>query len=241
MSDSPSGSKARVLGLFFAFTVLFIVVFSLGVFVGKQYGREELRVTKRFEEPVPTIAPTPPEEIKEDLKIEDVIADIEAESDEPDQKDETAAGSLPDASAEPEAKTAEVKPEQPVETAPPATPVPRETLAKITEEIERELKKASTPQESVPAKATLPPVDPQGLYTVQIGSFQDRGQANKLASSLKSRGYPVFIKSMITSDNTNWYRVRVGTFSDLETATAYGESLKILEPEVNLVFITVNN
>ena len=96
MSNNSSPSKARILALFFAFTVLFIMVFSLGVFVGKEYSKEELRVTKRFDDPAPTTAAPPGEEIKEDLKIEDVTVDIEAEPDESALKDEAEDDSLSD-------------------------------------------------------------------------------------------------------------------------------------------------
>ena len=125
-----------------------------------------------------------------------------------------------------------------------AVPVkPDERLAEITREIERELDKKTTgkKKETETAKSTLPQVDPDGVYTVQIGSFQDQKQANSLASALQSKGYPVFIKSMKSPDNKNWYRVRVGTFGNIEAAKAYGESLKNSEPSVKLVFITVNN
>ncbi len=86
----------------------------------------------------------------------------------------------------------------------------------------------------------LPPTDNSGRYTVQIGAFQDQNEANKYAKTIRLKGYPVFIKTMKGSAGKNWYRVRVGTFDDIDKAREYGEGLKTLEPEVTLVFITIN-
>ncbi len=243
MSDNSSPGKARILVLFFAFTVLFIVVFSLGVIVGKGLNKEGIRLTKKFDEPVrPTLKPAA-EDSDEDAEKDsnaEPVPEPEPETEMVEQERDT--GSLPEALPEPEREKIETKPEPvPVKTPAPVTEDRDERLAKITREIEREIKSAQAERKGPEKNVTLPPVSPDGLYTVQIGSFQDQNQANKLAHSLQSKGYPVFIKSMTTPDKKNWYRVRVGTFSNVETATAYGEGLKVLEPEVKLVFITANN
>jgi len=86
----------------------------------------------------------------------------------------------------------------------------------------------------------LPPIDQNGHYTVQIGAFINQDEAKKYAHKIKSKGYPVFLTTMNASDGKSWYRVRVGTFKDIDKAREYGEGLKTLEPEVKLVFITVN-
>jgi hypothetical protein len=72
--DSSSGS-GRVFSFLIAFTVLFVVVFGLGVFVGKRLSQHELKITKRFDEapPEPSLAPveeapeTEAEQISESL------------------------------------------------------------------------------------------------------------------------------------------------------------------------------
>lgn len=239
MSNNPSPSKARILALSFSFTILFVIVFSLGVFVGKEFGGEEPRVTRRFDEPGPAAVTPPAEEIKEAPEAYDEVTEVESEA----APDGAADVSSPETPPEMQVESAEVAPvPSPVEAGTPATPSPEERMARITAEIERELKRAAPPEKTPPPTSVkLPPVVPDGLYTVQIGSFQDESQAQKLVGSLKSRGYPVFIKSMTTSDGKTWHRVRVGTFRDVEAADTYGKSLKILEPEVELVFITVNN
>ncbi|OGE23214.1 MAG: hypothetical protein A3J42_03470 [Candidatus Dadabacteria bacterium RIFCSPHIGHO2_12_FULL_53_21] len=244
--DSSSGG-GRVFSFLFAFTVLFVVVFGLGVFVGKRLSQQELKITKRFDEapPVPSTAPVEePPEAEYEQAVESPFPGTE----------EAAIESPPPAvpPAEDEKKSVEKEADAvkeinqaktPESTESPAPVKPDERLAEITREIERELDKKTTgkKKETETAKSTLPQVDPDGVYTVQIGSFQDQKQANSLASALQSKGYPVFIKSMKSPDNKNWYRVRVGTFGNIEAAKAYGESLKNSEPSVKLVFITVNN
>ena len=96
-------------------------------------------------------------------------------------------------------------------------------------------------QSSTPAKSAMPKIDPSGRYTVQIGAFQDQSQANRLLNSMKSKGYPVFIKQMESPDNKRWYRVRVGTFSTRDDAISYGDKIKEKEARIKSVFITANN
>ena len=85
------------------------------------------------------------------------------------------------------------------------------------------------------------PQKPSGRYTVQIGAFQDQSQANRLLNSMKSKGYPVFIKQMESPDNKRWYRVRVGTVSTRDDAISYGDKIKEKEARIKSVFITANN
>ncbi|MFI5323793.1 MAG: SPOR domain-containing protein [Thermodesulfobacteriota bacterium] len=241
MSRNDSPSDGRILSLLFAFTVLFILVFGFGVFVGKKLGRQELKITKRFDQPETQPTSSPIEGSNEPG------SGVIAASPSPDIPEEAVENQPPAASPPPgetnntKAKTDVVKDVTPEKTVSPASAVLDKRLAEITEQIRKEKEAADSMRKRTAAGTTFPSVDPKGLYTVQIGSFQDQKQANSLAGSLRAKGYPVFIKSMTTPDNDNWYRVRVGTFSDVETAKAYGESFKNLEPSVKLVFITVNN
>jgi cell division septation protein DedD len=244
MSRDSSQGSGRILSFLFAFTVLFVLVFGLGVFVGKRLGRQDLSINRSFDEAPPEPSPVPVEETPE------TEGEQTAESPPPALEEAVAESTPPPAVLPPagdEKDKTETEPKtitSPESTVPPAPAGPDdERLAEITREIERELEKKRPEKTKEPeaAKPALPQLDPEGVYTVQIGSFQDQKQANSLASALQSKGYPVFIKSMTSPDNKNWYRVRVGTFKDLETAKAYGESLKNSEPAVKLVFITINN
>jgi len=87
----------------------------------------------------------------------------------------------------------------------------------------------------------LPPVDPNGQYTVQLGSFKEAAEAKKLEDFIRLKGYPVFIKQIRIKGGKPWYRVRIGTFDTKEKANKYAESLKEAEPDIKLIFVTINN
>lgn len=75
-------------------------------------------------------------------------------------------------------------------------------------------------------KQDFPETDQDGLYTVQLGSFQSIDSAYALEKKLLSKGYPCFvIKSAIPNKGT-WYRVRVGTFKTKDKASDYAQQLK---------------
>lgn len=241
MSDKSRTNKAQVLKVFIAFMVLFIIVFSLGVFIGKGLNKKEIQITGKFQERErPRTENSAPERPEPPVAYNDTDTDTDMETGLTEEALKTSPPPVetprPEVS-KPDAGEADA-PDKTVSTPEVATEA---RLAEITEEIRREKERTEAGQKGRSGDVVLPPIDPKGLYTVQIGSFQNQKQANSLASSLKSKGYPVFIKSMTTPDKENWHRVRVGTFGDIETAKTYGEGLKTMEPEVKLVFITVNN
>ena len=147
--DSSSGS-GRVFSFLIAFTVLFVVVFGLGVFVGKRLSQQELKITKRFDEAPPEPSPAPVEEAPE--------TEAEQISESPPPVTEEAAIESPPPAAEDEKKeiekknvekesdaVKEVKEAAAPERTDTAAPVkPDERLAEITREIERELDKKTT-------------------------------------------------------------------------------------------------
>jgi len=87
----------------------------------------------------------------------------------------------------------------------------------------------------------LPPIEPQGKYTVQVGSFLEEKAAVQILTSLKLKRYPVFVKKVVIPGYGASYRVRIGTFGTREKAYLYGENLKKLEPNIKSVYITIND
>ncbi|NIP29763.1 MAG: hypothetical protein GTN99_02180, partial [Candidatus Dadabacteria bacterium] len=59
----------------------------------------------------------------------------------------------------------------------------------------------------------LPPIVPDGQYTIQIGSFKNEADAKNLQNKLKSKGYPAFLKQVTIGQDT-WFRLRIGTFEN---------------------------
>ena len=64
-----------------------------------------------------------------------------------------------------------------------------------------------------PIPESVPQDDP-GVYSLQVGSFQDKREANEMVRKLQKAGYETFMVSVNMPDRGGlWYRVRVGPFS----------------------------
>jgi rare lipoprotein A len=71
-----------------------------------------------------------------------------------------------------------------------------------------------------------PGVDPtSGFFTVQVGAFRDRGNAERLRERLNSSYSPIFIQQYDSPDGI-FYRVRVGKISGEDAAQQFGEQLR---------------
>jgi rare lipoprotein A len=69
-------------------------------------------------------------------------------------------------------------------------------------------------------------VDPEaGFFTIQVGSFRDLSNAEKLRDRLSASYSPIFIKRFAAGGNY-FYRVHVGKISGEEAAKEYGGRLR---------------
>jgi rare lipoprotein A len=64
-----------------------------------------------------------------------------------------------------------------------------------------------------------------GFFTVQVGAFRDRTNAERLRDRLSPSYTPIFIQQYDSPDGT-YYRVRVGKISGEDTAHDFGEQLR---------------
>ena len=55
-------------------------------------------------------------------------------------------------------------------------------------------------------------------FTVQVGSFLDKGRAIKLTDGLKAQGQYAYIVEIVSPEGKNFYRVRVGQLTSLSDA-----------------------
>jgi rare lipoprotein A len=82
----------------------------------------------------------------------------------------------------------------------------------------------------------LSAIDPTvGFFTVQIGAFRDRANAERLRDRLSSSYSPVAIQSF-ESPNGSYYRVHVGKVSGEDAAKKLGEQLHQREGVKPLIF-----
>ena len=71
-----------------------------------------------------------------------------------------------------------------------------------------------------------PGVDPtSGFFTVQVGAFRDRANAERLRDRLNASYAPIFIQQYDSPDGI-FYRVRVGKISGEDAAQQFGEQLR---------------
>ena len=245
MSDKMSSGKNRVVPLVIGFIILFVVTFSLGIIVGKgisQRSFKSLEITGT----VPS-EPVAPENyavreyeefqaVREEYPAKPPISREPSEEIIKEESEDEAYVEIPSQAEPPPQEIAEIPVEpEPVPQKPIPTPEPKREIQKAAIE-----EPSKTDQNKREGRVKLPPIDPKGSYTVQIGSFTDKKAAESILSSMKRKGYPAFISSMTDSNRKRWYRVRIGTFQSSQIADEYGESLKVLEPEVKIVFITLN-
>ncbi len=73
-----------------------------------------------------------------------------------------------------------------------------------------------------------------GFFTIQVGSFRERTNAERLRERLSAEYSPTFIKRYDTPDGT-FYRVHVGKVSGEEAAKEFGERLRSRERVMPMV------
>jgi rare lipoprotein A len=82
----------------------------------------------------------------------------------------------------------------------------------------------------------LSAIDPTaGFFTVQIGAFRERANAERLRERLSASYSPIGIQSF-ASPNGSYYRVRVGKVSGEDAAQKLGEQLHEREGVTPLIF-----
>lgn len=72
-------------------------------------------------------------------------------------------------------------------------------------------------------------VDPTvGFFTVQVGAFRDRGNAERLRDRLNLSYSPIFVEQYDAPEGT-YFRVRVGKISGEDAARQFAEQLRVRE------------
>ncbi|NIX15826.1 MAG: hypothetical protein GWN11_08075 [Candidatus Dadabacteria bacterium] len=230
MSETKSPTNRQIIFLFLGFLVLFILVFSLGVIVGKGLGDQDIKVAKK------QTAAQPP--VKEEPEIEDIQeTQNDQEISQQEMKDilEEAKTDIPQ-----DSEQIKESDNIQIETTDDEKKIAMNAQSEVNLKVEKPVlpKKENT---SLLTKNTpLPPIVAGGQYTIQIGSFKNESDAKSLQNKLKSKGYPAFLKQVTIGEDT-WFRLRIGTFETKDQAKIYGDILLKKEPElVKSVYATLN-
>jgi cell division protein FtsN len=107
-------------------------------------------------------------------------------------------------------------------TAPLTSPPPPRAAAKPEakpKEAEAKPKETAKPRSVETVKPTAPPPSEgvEGRFTVQVGAFKVRSQADALRARLAAGGQQAYV-SEVEADGAMQYRVRVGSFTTREAA-----------------------
>lgn len=117
---------------------------------------------------------------------------------------------------------------EPQPDAPTSVPdsVPRSTPSAT---VERPQAESRAPEQEEPTQVLPKPVEPAasatGMWAVQLGSFGDKKNAERLAADLRKQGFAAFLSKLATSSG-ELHRVRVGPQKDRESAEAMARRLQ---------------
>lgn len=197
-------SRGQMVLLGGAFILAAVIIFGLGVFVGK--GIEESKVMKK-EEPLVKIPVSPTTQSaaggqtaqsKEEITFNDSLA-------KPAEKI---------VKAEPKDVKPRVKAEAPAERA----------VIKRAEKADP----ADDAAKKTEAERSAETKDQGAVWRAQVNAFPDDRSAKQLVERLKNKGYNAYVTEVQNRGKT-WYRVSVGRYSSREQADKVVEALKSKE------------
>jgi cell division protein FtsN len=232
--------------VFLAGVTVCVLVFVLGVMVGKGRKEAELASIGKTEQKVVRPEPdlTPPQEIqemkpsskKQDAKKENLkqaksesnqedpaYYELDTDKEKPlekeptkEKKDITTVASK-DTDKKTNDKKVETAKAEKTKTEAPKTETPKVEVAKA----EPEPKAESTEEDIVPE----PTLKDGGKYTVQVMATSSKSKAEQQLSTLQANGYTAFMKEEKAGESSV-FKVRVGRFSDKEAAKKIATRLK---------------
>jgi DedD protein len=203
--------------LFMAVTVISVVIFLLGVLVGRDV-RSDRAQTSEPETASATVAP----DLTTAKPAQAAVAAPAAQAPEPPAPanelsyfDRLQKNSTPDEKL----KSSAASQARPVQPAATPRPVPAQPI--------------EPPSQAQAANAH--PTDtaagePSGAgFAVQVAAYRDRREADTLVKRLVDKGYPAFVMTPVKGAPTTMYRVRVGKYKDKHDAEAISHRLEAEE------------
>jgi cell division septation protein DedD len=238
-------SSTQLAIIFFGILIIGVVIFLLGVSVGKKHAQASLKTA--------TIAQKAVDQARDKLLIPEtqpaVTPPSPAESPKEEPSTKAAPSKTPDtatqageAQSTPKEGTFQRTPAKPparAEQQPlsqgPASPEPKEPAQPSAAKAAPAVKK-SPPSASEEAKRTQPKADAspaaaaaskKGLYYVQVGALGTKAEASAVAQKYRGKGYSVVVVEPSPSDKKVVYRVRIGGFASKEEAEAVRAKLAV--------------
>ncbi|MBI3358902.1 MAG: SPOR domain-containing protein [Nitrospirae bacterium] len=126
-------------------------------------------------------------------------------------------------------------PPVPVATPPPVPVIPFVPAATLVpvgaiRELPPPKPSLSDVKKSEPVATVVTPLAPAiGRFTIQVGSFSSKEDADLLALKLNDHGHAAYVVMANILDKGTWYRVRVGKYQDRSSALDAAERLSRAE------------
>ena len=193
-------SGKQLVFLFIATTIVSVLIFLLGVMVGRGVPNDR-QAADQLIDPTPSAGAGPAPALPATTEVPQPAAEGPLPSAEPDDL------SYKKRLESPAPTTEELKPREarPAEKAPPAAPV--------------------RVQSTTPASQAAVAGSPQpGVWIVQVLALNNKGVASGIVQRLSRKGYPAFL--VAAGPPTNTYKVQVGRFKDRDEAQRIVERLK---------------
>ena len=207
MSYDFSFDKKSIFFIFGGSVAIGALLFFAGFIIGWDRGTEDARLEFEKQNPVsPVVA-----KVK---TARDGVASAPAK---------TKAATDSQAAPAQEASTAQA-PEQKSAVAPElkTTPKPSPAEPEKKPETQASAGPASAGGETSAQKKPSPgaKADDASGFSLQVGAFQNENNALRCESSLKSRGYAVFVFDTLDASGHTWHTVRMGHYPDMDKASA---------------------
>jgi DedD protein len=100
----------------------------------------------------------------------------------------------------------------------PVTSAPKDSLTALAATAAR-----------VPEDANVAPPGSEGGFQLQVASFKDQADADRLVEDLRKRGHKAYRQAAYVPERGLWHRVRIGPFRSKLEAKRYGENFERTE------------
>lgn len=212
-------SRGQMVLLGAAFTFASLVVFVLGVFVGKGI---EARKLRQNEEPLvripvkPSAAPSNPVPVappKDEITFNESAPKQTAALNAAEDKPRTAKSAEKVVKAETKQEIASK-----VDTAAPKLP---------EKKVEKSVPAAETPKKTETAESAEQK-DQDKVWRAQVNAFPDERSAKQIVDRLKNKGYNAYVTE-VQNRGKSWFRVSVGKYHSREEADKTVDALRTKE------------
>ncbi len=210
-------SRGQMVLLGAAFTAASLVIFFMGIYVGKSI--EERKLLKK-EEPL--------------VKIPIKPGSAEPAAEAPQARNEItfndslsgAANSLASAGESPRETQPAEKPKSEAKEKLPEKPAPAKAEAAPVKIAEKKVAPAEEPAKAEPAASTAK--EAAKVWRAQVNAFPDERSAKQIVDRLKNKGYNAYVTEVQNKGKT-WYRVSVGKYGSRDEADKMVETLRSKE------------